>query len=731
MNDDQMDELLIQGVRDYNAPAGDPPREEMWRRIQAARAEAQRAAVPGVVAIESHPSRRWFRPGVAAAAAVILAAGIAIGRYFDHLAPKMAPVVASTATAPRPDSANRRDTSTDSLVRRLEQETAKTGERARALASAEPATNGVAGDNGAATNQSLAYRLVVLQHLAGSEAMITSFRSSARNGQLDAELASWSRELLSTTRLLESSQASTDPVMKRLLDDLDLVISQIVQYTNKGTANPEELDLIEQSINKRGVMSKLRSTLPARNAPAGSWRNSTMKKSHIITFALRLAGTVAATAGAQGVRSARSAGVIAIPGEEPADSLFRVGRQLMADGEYRRAADVFKLVADRYPQSKSASDALYWRAWSLQKLGADRSNKGDLDDALATITRLERDYPRASNLTDAQSLRSTIRSTQASLGDPKAARDVAGAAKGLSEQRSCPVSSADDEVRMAALDGLMSMNSADAIPILQDVLKQRDPCRVELRKKAVFLISQKRGPEVASTLLDVARSDPSVDVRGEAIQWLSQSRSEAAIPALDSVLFQSKEDEIRKKAIFALSQLARDEKARASLQRAAQDERMPEELREEAVFWLGQSKAVDLTFFKNLFRTTKNPDLRKKIAFSVSQVRTPEATAWLLDVAKDKSFDVDIRKDAIFSLSQGRQIDVEGLQTIYNGARDEPEIQEQVIFVYSQTRETTAVDKLMEIAKSDPKLENRKKAIFWLGQKNDPRVKQFLRDLLK
>jgi len=456
-----------------------------------------------------------------------------------------------------------------------------------------------------------------------------------------------------------------------------------------------------------------------------------MKKTYIITLAVLLAGIVPATATAQGVRSARSAGVIAIPGEEPSDSLFRLARQAMADGNYRRAADVFKLVADRYPQSKSASDALYWRAWSLQKLGAERRNQDNLDNALEALDRLDRLYPQASTKTEAQVLRKTIVSTQASLGNAQAARDVAADAQGVAQQRSCPASTVDDEMRMAALDGLMSMSSSDAIPILQDVLKQRVPCRVELRKKAVFLLSQKRGPEVAPTLLDVARSDPSVEVRGDAIQWLSQLRSEAAIPALDSVLFQSKDDEIRKKAIFALSELARDDKARASLQRAAQDERMPEELREEAVFWLGQSRAVDLDFFKTLFRSTKNIDLRKKIAFSVSEVHTPEASAWLLEMAKDRSFDIDVRKDAIFWLSQGRQIDLNGLQAIYNDARDEPEIQKQVRFAYSQMRDPAAVDKLMEIAKSDPKLENRKDAIFWLGQKKDPRVKQFLRDLLK
>src|SRR3569623_2800069 len=99
-------------------------------------------------------------------------------------------------------------------------------------------------------NQSLAYRLVVLQHLAGSEAMNTAFRSSARTGHVDPQIARWSRDLLSTTRLLEASQSADDPVMKRLLGDLDLIITQIVQYSARATVNSEELDIIEQSINQ-------------------------------------------------------------------------------------------------------------------------------------------------------------------------------------------------------------------------------------------------------------------------------------------------------------------------------------------------------------------------------------------------------------------------------------------------------------------------------------------------
>jgi HEAT repeat protein len=456
-----------------------------------------------------------------------------------------------------------------------------------------------------------------------------------------------------------------------------------------------------------------------------------MKK---ILFLSIAAAAMAIPAAAQRNRphSGGAAGVLALPAEDPADSLYRIGRQLVTNREYKRAASVFKQIVDDYPKADHAGDALYWRAWSLYQIGRDSKSRGDLDEAYASIERYNNNYGKSSKAAyDATELTTSIRSAQAQLGDAGAASAIASAAGGLRQQKGCGGSQADEETRMAALDGLLAMNSEDAIPILKDVLKQRDPCRVDARKKALFLISQKRGNDVAATLLDVARSDPSTDVRGEAIFWLSQTRSELAIPALDSVLFQSTDEEIRKKAIFALSQQSRDERARNALKRAAEDTKFPEDLREEAVFWLGQSRIVDLDFFKSLFKKTNSVDLQKKITFTVSQQNSPEAAAWLLDMAKDKTLDVDTRKDAIFWLSQRRQIDIAELRGIYEAARNEPEVQKQVIFVYSQRREAAAVDQLMEIAKSDPKIENRKDALFWLGQKNDPRVKQFIRDLLR
>jgi hypothetical protein len=255
MNDDRMDELLAEAARDYNAPA-DVPREEIWSRIEAERGARRRVR---------SPARVWIWPGVGIAAAALLAVGVTLGRRMERSgATPSTPVTASAAQSVRDSSGE--------LIAQLRQETTATDRRVRELASASPArgTDRTAGAARPDETTSLSYHLVLLKHLAGSEAMITAFRSAARNGEIDAQIAAWSKELLSTTRMLETSVATDDPTMKRLLEDLELVLAQIKQYVTRGTNNPDDLDLIEQSIIKRGVINKLRSTAPARNIPAGT-----------------------------------------------------------------------------------------------------------------------------------------------------------------------------------------------------------------------------------------------------------------------------------------------------------------------------------------------------------------------------------------------------------------------------------------------------------------------------
>jgi HEAT repeat protein len=414
--------------------------------------------------------------------------------------------------------------------------------------------------------------------------------------------------------------------------------------------------------------------------------------------------------------------------EDAADSLFQLGRQAINDERYEQAATVLRQLVDRYPSSTRVGEALYWTAWAQYQLGTNRHSKDYLSAALASIDQLQTKFPRSSTIADARNLRTQILSAQANLGDSRAAGQIASQAKQLQQSSGC--SKGDDEMRMAALQGLMNMNSSDAVPILKEVLAQRDPCRADLRKQALYLIAQRKGDDVMSTLLDVARNDASTEVRADAVYWLAETHSDRAAVALDSILFQGRDNEIRLRSVYALSQVG-TERATDALKRAAQDDKMPDDIRNQALYWLGNMKRVDVAFFRSVFQSTRSRAVRQQIAFAVAGLNTPAATQWLIDMAKDKSIDADSRKNAIYWVSQQRTVDMEQLNSIYDAARGDHDVQGQVIYVLSNRKESAAVDKLMAIAKSDPDIDNRKTALYWLGTKNDPRIQQFLRDLLK
>ena len=84
-----------------------------------------------------------------------------------------------------------------------------------------------------------------------------------------------------------------------------------------------------------------------------------------------------------------------------------------------------------------------------------------------------------------------------------------------------------------------------------------------------------------------------------------------------------------------------------------------------------------------------------------------------MNIALDENESVEARKQALFWAGQtgGSITDLVGL---YSRMQNR-EMKEQLIFVYSQRNERAAVDKLLEIARTDGDREMRKKALFWLA----------------
>lgn len=207
MNDDRFETQIREAARDYHRPP-ETPREEMWAAIDAER--RRRRSAPRFP--ELSPAWQW---GIGMAAVLVL--GIAIGRWIR-------PGVGGGPATPSASAASR-------------------------------------------SRVDVAYQVAAAQYLSRTEILLAGFRADARTGDRpDAQFLAQARELLSSTRLLLDSPASQDPQLKPLLEDLEVVLAQIALLpTSRDTA---DVEIINQGIDQRSVLTRLRTAIPAGSAPA-------------------------------------------------------------------------------------------------------------------------------------------------------------------------------------------------------------------------------------------------------------------------------------------------------------------------------------------------------------------------------------------------------------------------------------------------------------------------------
>ena len=410
---------------------------------------------------------------------------------------------------------------------------------------------------------------------------------------------------------------------------------------------------------------------------------------------------------------------------DPADSLYRLAREAMSRGDYKRAAELFHRIPERFPQSAYASQAIYYEAYSLYRSGGD-------DDLSAARDRLNQLKQRDAKVwkSDGAVLLTRVCGELAKRGDEACAADIERTAQKdppVQTGKSCPDEDDENDDRIAALNALLQMDADRAMPILQKVLARRDACSAGLRRKAVFLVSQKRTPETANILMNVARTDPDQEVREQAVFWLSQVPGSTEL--LAGILKGDGDENIKEKALFSLSQ-QREPRAQQILRDFAVREGESEDLREKAIFWLGQNRSTENTaFLRNLYSRLTNEDLKDKVMFSLSQQRGVGNEQWLMNIAVNPKEDIELRKKALFLAGQAG-VSIQELAALYDRIGDN-ELKDHLIFVLSQRQsDRAAIDKMFDIAKNEKDPELRKKAIFWLGQSHDPRVQQFLMDLI-
>lgn len=144
-----------------------------------------------------------------------------------------------------------------------------------------------------------------------------------------------------------------------------------------------------------------------------------------------------------------------------------------------------------------------------------------------------------------------------------------------------------DQVRRQAIFWLGNSRGSRGLQVVSKIARE-DP-NDKIREHAVFALTQNKDPQGLNIVLDIAHHDKSAHVRGQALFWLAQRAGQKiAESAISDAIANDPETEVKKRAVFALTQMPKNEGVPLLIQVAKTNKN--EAVRKQAVFWLGQSK---------------------------------------------------------------------------------------------------------------------------------------------
>lgn len=106
--------------------------------------------------------------------------------------------------------------------------------------------------------------------------------------------------------------------------------------------------------------------------------------------------------------------------------------------------------------------------------------------------------------------------------------------------------------REQALFWLGELRGEAGLPSVLRAVEDRSPA---IRGHALFVLSQSPLPQARSVLRERVQADPAPEVRGQALFWLAQVDDETALEAGLALLADPRHSEVHDEAVFALSQL--------------------------------------------------------------------------------------------------------------------------------------------------------------------------------
>src|SRR5262249_54254628 len=145
------------------------------------------------------------------------------------------------------------------------------------------------------------------------------------------------------------------------------------------------------------------------------------------------------------------------------EDFYQTGTEALDEEHWDRAIEAFdRLVA---LGGRRADAGLYWKAYAQNKAGRSA-------DALATLAQLRKSAPTSTYLKEADGLEQEI-------------RQAAG-------QRPAPERESDEDLKLIALNALLTTDADQAVPMLEKFLSSGSSRK--LRDRALFVLTQSGSP---------------------------------------------------------------------------------------------------------------------------------------------------------------------------------------------------------------------------------------------
>ena len=315
---------------------------------------------------------------------------------------------------------------------------------------------------------------------------------------------------------------------------------------------------------------------------------------------------------------------------------------------------------------------------------------------------------------------------------------------------------ADDdpcEFKIVVLQALFQTDVQRGIVTASEWLKPGSTQTVRCKSAALTLLGRHGGKSVTPVILGVARSEPDLKLRARAISTLGATNDDSVVDALRDFALTSPENDIVEASLYALSKHTGDRAINVLSDIAVSGKTLNQrKLAISSISARAGEPAVDALF--RIYDGDQSVEIRKSVIFGFANRKSERVGNKLFEIARS-SENVELRKAAFGAISRrggGKVIDF--LLSLYDTEKSE-ELKDQILMslasgttfitssgyigyigqndmATSRLNDQRVLDKLILIAKDkNAPMERRKRVIGWLSRSKDPKVLEFLQELLK